>query len=96
VSVQTILDHRGGVLSRIICDPDEQLHMVDTMDVEPLIRSTKIERDSFLPNRKSAFRPYANVPETTVMQAMREGWFMDKKRWRKWVNDNPVFKITNG
>lgn len=96
MSVQTILDHNGGVLKRIVADPDQKIHMVETEDVEPLIRSTKIQRDSYLPDRKSAFRPYANVPETTVIQAMREGWFMDKKRWRKWVDQNPVFKITNG
>jgi len=96
MSVTTIYDQTGGVLKRIVADPDQKIHLVETEDVQPLIESTKIERDSFIPNRKSAFRPYANVPETVVMSAMREGWFHDKKRWRKWVDDNPVFKITNG
>lgn len=44
------------------------------------------------------FRLAALIPEEVLNQAMLEGWFHDKKAWKKWANDpaNEHFRVWKG
>ena len=44
------------------------------------------------------FRLAAVIPQTVLDQAMLEGWFHDKKRWKEWANDpnNAAFRVWKG
>jgi hypothetical protein len=53
---------------------------------------------SELPHNDKSLKPVALIPEEVLNQAMLEGWFHDKARWRAWANnpDNKAFRITTG
>ena len=97
MSSRFIYDHKGHVASEVIVEPDEVTFAMHE-NIVPQLEQTKRERDAYMPRRNEVFRPIANVPETVVAMALREGWFHDKQRWKKWVNDshNKNWRITDG
>src|SRR5690349_21482707 len=44
------------------------------------------------------FRLAALIPQTVLDQAMIEGWFHDKAKWKEWANDpdNAHYRVWNG
>ena len=92
-----IYDHKGHIASEVIVEPDEITFAMHE-NVIPQLESTKRERSRYQRRRGETFRPIANVPETVVAQALTEGWFHDKARWKKWVNDshNKNWRIAGG
>ena len=94
---RTILDHRGDVVSEVVTDAD-QVHWIMKENVVPQLESTARWRGAYQPHRREVYRPIANVPESVVAQALTEGWFHDKKRWKNWANDihNKNWRIAGG
>jgi hypothetical protein len=64
-------------------------------DCDPIIEAAKVIADE--PPGKD-FRHVAVIPMQVMDQAMREGWFADRKRWRQWANDsdNKKFRTWGG
>lgn len=66
-------------------------------DCEPYLDAVKEEREN-MDTRKSHYRPIAHIPVHVTERAMREGWYNDKKAWKRWLNDsdNKHFRIWEG
>ena len=64
-------------------------------DVEPLIEAAKDM--SYLEPGKD-LRHAAFIPKFVLNQAFREGWFNDRKAWKKWANqpENKAFRTWPG
>jgi hypothetical protein len=62
----------------------------------PTIESVKALRDLHVGGK--AMKHVARVPLTIVEQALREGWFNDQAKWKRWLNepDNKVFRVWEG
>lgn len=43
-------------------------------------------------------KPLAVIPQSVVAQSLKEGWYHDDERWRRWMNDgdNSRLRITRG
>jgi hypothetical protein len=71
-------------------------HLIETrQDVTHIIEAAKILSDE-TPGKD--FRLAAVIPQTVLTQAMNEGWFHDKKAWKRWANDpdNADFRVWKG
>ena len=64
-------------------------------DVTHIVEAAKILSEQ-TPGKD--FRAAALIPEVVMNQAMTEGWFHDKKAWKRWANDpdNSKYRIWNG
>jgi hypothetical protein len=64
-------------------------------DVTHIVEAAKILSDE-APGKD--FRLAAVIPEDVLNQAMLEGWFHDKKAWKRWANDpnNAKFRVWKG
>ena len=72
MSSRFIYDHKGHIASEVIVEPDEVTFAMHE-NIVPQLEQTKRERDAYMPRRNELFRPIANVPETVVEMALREG-----------------------
>jgi hypothetical protein len=71
-------------------------HLVETrQDVTHIVEAAKILSEE-APGKD--FRLAAVIPQTVLDQAMLEGWFHDKKAWKRWANDpnNRDFRVWKG
>lgn len=64
-------------------------------DVTHIVEAAKILADE-APGKD--FRLAAVIPQTVLDQAFNEGWFHDKKAWKRWANDpdNAAFRVWGG
>ena len=92
-----IYDHRGNVVKEVVFENDRTTFL-EHENVEPLLKQCHAVREHVSINRKSAYRPIADVPMSVVGEAIKEGWFSDKNQWKKWYNDshNAKFRLTHG
>lgn len=76
-------------------EEDGKKYIETKQDCSTLIDAAKAMSE--LPHDKN-FKPVALIPEEVLNQAMLEGWYHDKAKWRAWVNDpdNARFRITTG
>lgn len=76
-------------------EEDGKKYIETREDVEPLIEAAKILVEE-TPGKD--FRHVAFIPDTVLNQAYIEGWFHDKKAWKKWANDpaNACFRTWKG
>jgi thioesterase domain-containing protein len=95
-----IYDEFGGMVRRVHVHDTHDKHSGFTtraeQECEGLIQAAADERDNL--NLKAEFRPIAKIPMVVIEQAMREGWFNDKAKWKQWINDrdNYRFRIWEG
>ena len=92
-----IYDHTGNVVKEVIHENDRTT-FAEHENVEPLLRKCHTMREHVSLNRKSAYRPIAEVPMSVVADAIKQGWFSDKSRWKKWYNDshNALLRLSTG
>lgn len=90
-----IYDHRGTVIREVRYSGPEEAVFVTREICDPLL--DKVQRERELTQSKD-MKLAARIPITVVEQAMREGWFNDKARWRRWLNDpdNRGFRVYQG
>jgi len=76
-------------------EEDGKQYIVTKQDCEGIVEAAKLMSE--MPQSKD-FRLVAVIPEEVLNQAMLEGWFHDKARWRQWANDpdNRAFRVTQG
>jgi hypothetical protein len=76
-------------------EEDGKKYIVTRQDCEGVVGMAKAIAE--LPHDKN-FKPVAVIPQEVLNQAMLEGWFHDKARWKRWANDpdNRAFRITEG
>lgn len=76
-------------------EEDGKKYIVTRQDCDSIVDAAKAMSE--LPHDKY-FKPVALIPEEVLNQAMLEGWFHDKAKWRAWVNDpdNARFRVTQG
>lgn len=77
-------------------DLDPKKMVVKTLqDMEPILERAKALSE-LEPGKN--FRHCAIIPKQVLDKSMREGWFNDKKRWKRWVNDadNRAFRTWPG
>lgn len=67
---------------------DGKAYVESRQDAEPLIEWVKNRAQQ--PDDKD-YKYIGSIPESTLNQAMIEGWFHDQQAWRKWMADNPKF-----
>ena len=84
MSSRFIYDHKGHIASEVIVEPDEVTFTMHE-NIVPQLEQTKRER--MPPRRNEVFRPILTCLKSGS-HGLREGWFHDKKRWKKWVNDS--------
>lgn len=89
--VLDVLPHRVTVLH----EEDGQHYLEYRQEAEHIIEAAKILADQ--PPSKD-FRHAAFIPETELNRAFAEGWFHDKKAWKKWANDpdNACYRTWKG
>lgn len=78
-------------------DVDGQVYFETRQDCEPIVEFVKQRRDQ--PNRSRdsiAWDHIGEVPMSVVGQWMRDGSLDDPKHIRRWLNQNPDFKIYGG
>jgi hypothetical protein len=44
------------------------------------------------------FKPVVVIPQSVVSEALRDGWYHDEAKWKRWINDgdNANLRITRG
>jgi hypothetical protein len=75
---------------------DNGKHLIETrQDCTHIVEAAKILSEE-TPGKD--FRLAAVIPQTVLTQAMNEGWFHDKKAWKRWANDpnNRDFRVWKG
>ncbi len=75
---------------------DDGIIAVETrQDVSHIVELAKAASE-IPPDRE--FRLTAFVPDAVMDQAFNEGWFHDKAKWKKWLNDpdNAAFRVWKG
>jgi hypothetical protein len=75
---------------------DDGKHIIETrQDCQHIVDAAKILSEQ-APGKD--FRLAAVIPQVVLDQAMREGWFGDKKAWKRWANDpnNRDFRVWKG
>jgi hypothetical protein len=75
---------------------DNGKHLIEhRQDVTHIVEAAKILAEE--PPGKD-FRLAAVIPQTVLDQAMLEGWFHDKAKWKAWANDpaNADFRVWKG
>ena len=92
-----IYDHRGDVMSEILLNPNDEIVFNKKQDVTDLLKYCHLKREYVPIDRKSAFRPIAEIPNIVYYRAVREGWANDSDAWKKWYRDpdNKLFKTSN-
>ena len=94
---QVIYDHRGDVVSALVSDPDGRVCGIKRMNLRPLTEGLHYIRNHVTQDKKKPYRIIAEMPETVADQAIKDGWLMDPKALRQWVNDpaNRAFKYSD-
>jgi len=84
-------------VSQVIYDPDGRVGWIKRMNLQPLKEGLHYIRNHTTPDRSKPYRKIAEMPETVADQAIKDGWLMDPKALRQWVNDpaNRAFKYTD-
>jgi ribosomal protein S2 len=77
-------------------EEDGKSYIETKQDCSSIIDAAK--QLSELPHNDKSLKPVALIPEEVLNQAILEGWFHDKAKWRAWANnpDNKLFRITQG
>ena len=92
-----IYNHRGDVMSEYYVDPvDDSITFNKKQDVSKLLKYCHLKREHVPLNRKSNFRPIAEIPNIIYYRAVREGWANDSDAWKKWYSDpdNKYFRTS--
>ena len=92
-----IYNHRGDVMSEYYVDPvDDRITFNKKQDVSKLLKYCHPKREHVPLNRKSNFRPIAEIPNIIYYRAVREGWANDSDAWKKWYSDpdNKYFRTS--
>ena len=92
-----IYNHRGDVMSEYYVDPvDDRITFNKKQDVSKLLKYCHLKREHVPLNRKSNFRPIAEIPNIIYYRAVREGWANDSDAWKKWYSDpdNKYFRTS--
>jgi hypothetical protein len=97
---RVLYDSQGSITSEVFADEGKTV-IRSTEDVTELLKQAKLEREAFEAGPRAGARdfvPAAKIPQSVVDQAIREGWFNDRKRWKAWLNDaqNRDFRIYGG
>ena len=92
-----IYNQHGGIISEVTVDADESVVFSRQQDVTDLLEYCHYRREYIPVNKKSAFRPIAEIPNTVYAKALIEGWAKDPDAWKKWCRDpdNKAFRTSN-
>ena len=84
-------------MSEILLNPNDEIIFNKKQDVTKLLKYCHLKREHIPINRKSAFRPIAEIPHIVYYRAVREGRANDSDAWKKWYRDpdNKYFKTSN-
>lgn len=78
-------------------DVDGTVRFETRQDCDPIVEFVKQKRDHPTRSRDSiAWDHLGEVPMTVIGQWMRDGCMDDEKHIRRWLNQNPAFKIYQG
>lgn len=96
-STRRLLDHYGFMAEIVHADAENpgDLIIEEREDCEPIVEAAKIIAEK--PPGKE-FRHVAYIPAHVMNKALREGWFHDRKAWKRWANDgaNARFRTWRG
>ena len=84
-------------MSEYYVDPvDDRITFNKKQDVSKLLKYCHAKREHVPLNRKSNFRPIAEIPNIIYYRAVREGWANDSDAWKKWDSDpdNKYFRTS--
>ena len=84
-------------MSEYYVDPvDDRITFNKKHDVSKLLKYSQAKREHVPLNRKSNFRPIAEIPNIIYYRAVREGWANDSDAWKKWYSDpdNKYFRTS--
>ena len=84
-------------MSEYYVDPvDDRITFNKKQDVSKLLKYCHLKREHVPLNRKSNFRPIAEIPNIIYYRAVREGWANDSDAWKKWYSDpdNKYFRTS--
>lgn len=86
-SKQFIYDASGNVTKEVVVHDAENFTLVTRYDADPLLDFVKAQRETRVRDRKSHWRPAAEIPPWVIDKAMREGWADDPIQWARWFNE---------
>lgn len=87
------LDSRKYTIRHHDCDGN--VHFETRQDVEPIVEFVKHRKDA-PPPRDRELTHLGEVPMATLGEWMRDGSIDDEKHIRRWLNQNPVFRVYEG
>lgn len=95
MTVKALLDATPGHLEVAHLE-DGNLTVEDRYDIEPALDLARLSRDTVTPSKE--MRLAAIIPQDVLDRAFREGWYNDKKAWKKWMNEpqNRPFRVWEG
>jgi hypothetical protein len=94
--MKNLLTQDEGERRRVIIHKEDGVSRVETrQDVTPILKAAEMMRDQ-TPGKD--MRHAAFIPKTVLDQAFIEGWFHDKKAWKRWANDpaNACYRTWQG
>lgn len=94
MSKSALLTAVGGLAPRktIFHEQDGKTFIETRQECSHLVEAAKVLAE-VPPSKEDGWRFLCVIPDAVVNQAMIEGWFHDKTRWRQWANnrDNRAF-----
>ena len=102
--MRSLVEVRLSTLSKFILDwakhdaqilhdtGDGKFHVENKFDCQPAIDAARLARDTGH-NSKSGMKHIAEVPMWLIHISIREGWYNDKKKWRKIFDEYSKFKV---
>lgn len=86
-----VLSNPGDPVKQILhtddADPTRRGAIEIVQDVDTALRAARAARDRGADSKSGGFRAMAEIPMVVYLQAQREGWAEDSKKWRQWLND---------
>ena len=71
---------------------DGKLHVENRFDCEPALIAAAQARE-VAPNPDSSFKHIGEVPMWLVHLSIKEGWYSDRKKWRRILDEYSKFKV---
>jgi hypothetical protein len=84
-----VMSDTGGVREILhIDDVDGTRGAIEVVqDVDACLKAARIARDAGADSKSKQLRAIAEIPMSVYLQAQREGWADDSKKWKQWLND---------
>lgn len=93
-----IVDRPGKRIWRRYNDKTDEVEFMEEWFNEVPLKQASQERELFELRGRNDCKPQVVIPQSVVAEAMRDGWYHDEAKWKRWINDsdNSYLRVTRG